>query len=121
MNDFKMKAERVETEVTPSEDDLRRYKLQETLEEILGSKNVYFQPPSNRKLTYPCIIYQLDRVAKISADNIAYIRQKAYQVTWIGKNPDDDTPDKLGALPFAVFVRFFVSDNLNHHVYRVYW
>lgn len=109
------------TTKAPSLDDLKRYEFQTILERILGSKNVYFQPPSNRKLTYPCIIYQLDRIAGRHADNLPYSRRKAYQVTWVGSNPDDDTPDKIGTLPESSFVRFYISDNLNHHVYRVYW
>lgn len=105
----------------PSADDLRRYELQAILEKILGTSSVYFQPPSSRKLAYPCIIYQLDRITARHADNFPYLHRKAYQVTWVGSNPDDDTPDKIGTLPESSFVRFYISDNLNHHVYRVYW
>lgn len=105
----------------PSQDDLRRYALQAVLEEILGSKNVYFQPPSTVKMKYPAILYQLDRIDAVRADNLPYSRHKAYQVTWIGSNPDDDAPDKIGLLPMSSFSRFYVADNLNHHVYRVYW
>ena len=108
-------------EVNPSADDLRRYQLQTKLEEILGSSNVYFQPPSNRKIQYPCIIYQLDRMESRYADDLPYSRHKAYQVTWVGDDPDDDTPDKIGLLPMSSWVRFYTADNLNHHVYRVYW
>lgn len=108
-------------EVKPSADDLRRYQLQEKLEEILGSVNVYFQPPSTVKMKYPCIIYQLDRMEARYADDVPYSRYKAYQVTWVGDDPDDDTPDKIGLLPMSSWVRFYVADNLNHHVYRVYW
>lgn len=108
-------------EVTPSEDDLRRYRLQAALEEILGNNRVYFQPPSNRKLQYPCIVYQLDRIDTRYADSLPYHREKAYQVTWMGENPDDDTPDRIGLLPMSSWIRFYTADNLNHHVYRVYW
>lgn len=32
----------------------RRYELQAVLEGILGSGNVYFQPPENLKMRYDC-------------------------------------------------------------------
>ena len=35
----------------------RRLQLHEELCSVLGSRNVYFQPPETIKLTYPCIIY----------------------------------------------------------------
>lgn len=108
-------------ELVPSADDLRRYELQSTLEKILGSRNVYFQPPSDKKIQYPCIVYQLDLIWAQYADNLAYSRRKRYQVTWIGENPDDDTPDKIGLLPLSKFSRFFTSSGLNHHVYQLYW
>lgn len=104
-----------------SQDDLRRYELQSRLEEILGSKRVYFQAPQNKQIQYPAIIYQLDNVDTRYADDIPYARKKRYQVTWIGKNPDSDVPDKIGELPMSRFSRFYVANNLNHHVYQVYW
>lgn len=110
-----------ETEEQPSPDDLRRYQLQYLLEGILGSKNVYFQPPQSKKIQYPCIVYQLDGVDAKHADNLPYARTKRYQVTWIGPNPDSDTPDKIGALPMARFSGFHTASNLNHHVYQLYW
>lgn len=36
----------------------RRYELQAVLEGILGSGNVYFQPPENLKMRYDCIVYE---------------------------------------------------------------
>ncbi len=109
------------SKATPSEDDLRRYQLQTLLEKILGSRNVYFQPPSGVRMQYPAIVYQLDRMGSRYADNAPYSRFKAYQVTWIGTNPDSDIPDLIGSLPLSSWVRFYVADNLNHHVYRLYW
>lgn len=108
-------------EVNPSADDLRRYQLQKKLEEILGSSNVYFQPPSSVRIKYPAIIYQLDRMDARYADDVPYSRYKAYQVTWVGDDPDDDIPDKIGMLSMCSWVRFYIADNLNHHVYRLYW
>ena len=37
-----------------------RLELQDTLETILESRNVYFNPPESIKMNYPAIIYKLD-------------------------------------------------------------
>lgn len=95
--------------------------LQFLLETLLGSKNVYFQPPEDRKLSYPCIVYQLDYVKPIYADSIPYNNAKRYLVTYIDKSPDQYIPDKIAMLPLSSFNRFYISDNLNHYAYRLYF
>lgn len=95
--------------------------LQALLEEIKGDKNVFFQPPAESKLTYPCIIYQLDGVKPEYADNRPYNIAKRYSVTYISRLPDMYIPDKISMLPTASFSRFYISDNLNHYVYRLYF
>lgn len=95
--------------------------LQALLENLLGSRNVYFQPPSDKKLSYPCIVYQLDYIRSIFADSIPYNNTKRYTVTYIDKSPDQYIPDKIGQLQFCSFSRFYVADNLNHYSYRLYF
>ena len=41
-----------------------RLDLQKIFEDILGSKNVYFQPPESLKMKYPAIRYSLDDIDK---------------------------------------------------------
>lgn len=98
-----------------------RLKLQELLEEIQGSGNVYFQPPANVQLQFPCIVYQRDDLDTKFADNAPYGLKQRYQITAIDRNPDSDTPSKLAALPLCTFNRFFVANNLNHDVYNLYF
>lgn len=97
----------------------RRLELQILLEEILGSRNVYFSPPESVKLKYPCIIYDKEDEIIRHADDIPYKRDDIYEVTVIDRNPDSDIPDKIAELPSCRFVRSFTSDNLSHHVYRL--
>ena len=35
----------------------RRLELHEALCEVLGSRNVYFQPPDNVTMRYPCFVF----------------------------------------------------------------
>ena len=93
-----------------------RLELQAELEALLGSGNVYYQPPENYKLKYPCLVYELQRIASAHADDLAYKRNPQYQITAIYRDPDSDLPDRLLDLRGARLDRIFTSDNLHHAV-----
>jgi hypothetical protein len=99
----------------------RRLELQELLTDILGSSNVYFQPPPSVQMDYPCIVYAREYVQFNHADDIPYRVRKRYLVTVIDRNPDSDIVDKLLALPLCVYDRFYTADNLNHDVYKLFF
>ena len=77
---------------------LSRLKLQETLEQVLGSKNVYFQPPESMRLKYPCIVYGISSGDTIFANNVPYKFDISYQVT----------------------ERQFKTEDMNHDIFRIY-
>lgn len=99
----------------------RRVELQRMLESMLGSRNVYFQPPTGMKLQYPCIVYNLDAANDIHANDKIYRRLYRYSLTYITKNPEDPMRDTIDDLQYCSFNRFFASDNLNHFVYTIYY
>jgi len=99
----------------------QRTELQTLLEQLLGSDNVYFQPPTNVVLKYPCIVYKRDLAQTDFADNSPYRYNKRYQVTVIDPNPDSEIPDKVAALPLCLFIRFYTADNLNHDVFNLFF
>jgi hypothetical protein len=82
---------------------------------------VYFQPPANIVLTYPCIVYKRDFAQTQFAENRPYTRAVRYQVTVMDKNPDSDIPAKVAALPMCLFDRFYTADNLNHDVFNLFF
>ena len=98
-----------------------RIDFQHLLEEILGSPYVYFQPPATVKLEYPAIIYSLDNVDDLDANNFPYVHNKAYQVTVIDKNPDSEIAEKMYDLQYCGFERAYSADNLNHFVFRIFY
>ena len=98
-----------------------RVELQTILEEVLGSENVYFQPPSNVKMQFPCIVYALDNAKTEFAGNKPYRLTKRYQVTSIDRDPDSSVPDGIAQLPLSNLNRIFTADNLHHHVYNLYF
>jgi hypothetical protein len=99
-----------------------RLELQALLEELLGSENVYFQPPENVKLQYPCIVYKRGFIERTEyANDKPYQQRIRYALTIIDKNPDSEIPSKIAALPMCIFERHFTSDNLNHDIYNLYY
>jgi hypothetical protein len=98
-----------------------RLDLQTILEGLLGSPNVYFQPPASLVMQYPCIVYQRDNANTEFADNDPYRFVQRYQVTVIDRNPDNSTIGKVAALPMCLFNRYFAANNLNHDVFVLYF
>lgn len=98
-----------------------RLDLHEILCNILGSRNVYFQPPESIKLKYDCIIYSRKNINNMFADNSVYRQHDLYEVIIICEDPDSDIPRKLSLLPMCSFDRHYTSDNLNHDVFTLYY
>ena len=102
----------------------RRVTLQEKLEAILGSKNVYFQPPKNTMLQYPAIIYNRSPMYRLRADDQTYLLVGHYSVTFISPDVEEcmEMMTKLlDGFQHISVERSFVSDNLNHDVYNLYF
>lgn len=99
----------------------RRVEMQRMLEALLGTRNVYFQPPTGMKLQYPCIVYNLSDANDIHAEDKIYRRLYRYSLTYITKNPEDPMRDLIDDLQYCQFDRFFTADNLNHFVYTIYY
>ena len=98
-----------------------RLDLQALLEDLLGSRNVYYQPPESVKMNYPAIVYALEDIENTFADDGVYLSLKKYLLTVIDKNPDNVFVDKVAALPTCRFERHYTSDNLNHYVFIIYF
>ena len=102
--------------MTPTE---RRYELNSLLKDICS--NVYFQPPENLKLNFPCIVYSLEGKDVRFADDGKYTKTRKYTVTVVDKNPDSDICENLEELSFCRFDRRYSSDNIYHTVYSLYY
>lgn len=99
----------------------RRLLLHEVLCEVLGSRNVYFQPPESVKMNYPAIVYGRNGTKNVYANNGVYISQMGYSVTVIDKDPDSAIVGKVASLPTSKFNRHYKKDNLNHDVYTIFF
>jgi len=96
-----------------------RLQLHEILTGI--TEHVYFQPPENIQMQYPCIIYSRNASSVDHANNDLYRHAKRYQVTVIDRDPDTPLTDMVEALEFCSFQRFFAADDLNHYVFYLFF
>lgn len=98
-----------------------RLEFHSLLTEVLGSENVYFQPPSTFQMRYPCIVYELSGKNVRYADNGNYLVMNQYTLTVIDRNPDTLIPDKIQELNRCRLNRVFTASNLNHYVFEIYY
>ena len=98
-----------------------RLDLQSLLEELLGSRNVYYQPPESIKMQYDAIRYSKKNIRSTYANNIKYSMKDCYELIVIAKKPDNPVIKRLLALPYCSYDRHYVADNLNHDVCTIYY
>ena len=94
-----------------------RRELHELLVGILGSRNVYFQPPESLKIQYPCIVYERTNIRDTVASNDVYVQHYTYQITVIDRDPDSDIPQQLSKKISCRFIRHYASNGLNHDIF----
>ena len=96
-----------------------RLQLQTLLETI--SPNVYYSPPETLKIKYPAIIYKRETIDSKHADDLKYLSNNRYKVTYITKDVDSPTINAFMNLPLCGFDNEYVSDNLEHYVFTLYF
>lgn len=97
----------------------RRLELHGILESICG--NCYFDPPTNKKLRYPCIIYNRVNNVTYYGDNNPYMMTTRYQITVVDEDPDSEIVPEIEKLKMCTFDRTYTSDNLHHDVFTIYY
>lgn len=98
-----------------------RITLHNKLKAILGSDQVYFQPPETVKMEYPAIIYKEDIFRSDYADNTSYLIHTGYTITLITKKHQEDTILKILKLPKCMHDRQYISDNLYHNAFTMFY
>lgn len=98
-----------------------RLDLQAKFEEILGSRNVYFQPPASVLMLYPAIRYKLKDFRTKSANNsTTYTMSTGYECVLIMKEPDTEYLQQIFKIPYCKFGRYYRADNLHHYTFTIY-
>lgn len=99
----------------------KRLELQNLLVGLIGSRNVYFQPPETLKMNYPAIVFKLDNIDNDHADDSVYRQSFYYRLTVIDKDPESKIMMKVSKLPGIRWVSSYVSNNLYHYVFTLYY
>lgn len=98
----------------------RRLELDSRLRRILGSNNLYFEPPASKRMEYPCIRYTRERIDTNYANNKVYLGKQRYNVMLIYYDVDSDLIDKVlrndEDLVFS-HERHYVADGLHHDIF----
>ena len=98
-----------------------RIELHSLLQELLGSSNVYYQPPESIKMQYDAIRYSKKNIMTRHANDGKYMMRDCYELIVISRLPDRPVIKKLLALPYCSYDRHYVADNLNHDVLTIYY
>lgn len=98
-----------------------RLDLQAKLEEFLGSRNVYFQPPESLKMEYDAIKYDFKKTFTKRANDSVYLSMNCYELILITRKPAFDKIEELMKWPYCSFDRPYKSDNLYHYAFTLYY
>lgn len=107
--------------MAPQNLERQSQELQATFEELLESRNVYYNPPASVKMKYDAIVFSRSNIDNVFANNYVYRQLHAYQVITITYDPDAPIIDKISKLPRCTWNRSYVNDNLHHNVFTIYY
>ena len=101
-----------------------RLALDTFLRTSLPGVTLYYDPPENTYMNYPCLVYSLNAIPTdvTYADNIRYLTVAGldeYSVTYITNDPDDDNIWDLVRVCGAEFRRSACIDGLWHYYYYI--
>ena len=89
---------------------------------IQFSANVYFQPPSDIRLKYPCIVYNKVTLAVEHANNKIYKNMQEYLITVMSTDPDYDVAEQITLhFPYASLGNVSVIEGLNQTTVTLYY
>lgn len=97
----------------------KRLDLDAKFEELLGSNEVYFQPPASVKMQYPAIVYRRYNINNEHADDEVYAQSLEYEVIVIDRDPDSEIVMKVSRLPRCRHERHYTADGLNHDAFKL--
>jgi hypothetical protein len=99
-----------------------RLALHEELCTLLGSRYVYYQPGTNTKMKYPCIVYRRGDIEPRYANDMTYVCRERYTLTVVSGDPDNEIADKLlSHFRLITYTNRYLSDNLYHDTLELYY
>lgn len=99
-----------------------RLNLHEEFCTLLGTRNVYFDPPESVRMSYDAIRYKLAGKDLKHANDGVYQITNQYDGVVISEDPDCEVPDiVLRHFKMCSFGRPYVADNLHHFPFTLYY
>lgn len=84
--------------------------------------NVYFQPPSDIKMNYPCIVYSKNGSRTFYGNDKRYFKKQQYQIMLIERNPDSPLADEIEKhFDNCSIGQYYTVDNLNHTTLTLFY
>lgn len=84
--------------------------------------NVYFQPPSDVQMVYPCVAYSKIEKINVFADDVRYLSKQGYQLMLIERVPDSGIADNIeGGFEYCTISQYYTVNNLNHTILTLYY
>lgn len=93
-----------------------RLTLSRALHDILGTDNVYYNPPESQKMNFPCIVYSRTYINDIKADNIKYLDYTTYKIIVVSTKPDHPAIKEILKLPMTKFSTQYIKNGYYHDV-----
>ena len=98
----------------------RRVELNSLFKKIVP--NVYFQPPENIKMKYPCIRYEFSNLDILHADNEKWLSTGVnYKVILITASPNPKAFDDIMLFKNCSFDRAIFSNGLYNYHFNLYF
>lgn len=93
------------------------------LAELVNTGKVYFQPPANVHLEYPCFVLHRNEAYQPKADDFNYLYRPSYKVSYINRDePDPDVIQQvLERFPHCHYTGHTVVDNLHHDYFTIFY
>lgn len=98
-----------------------RLSLQTFLENLIKSRNVYFDPPSSLNMNYDAIRYSRKSMDALHANDSRYKSLTCYELTVISRNAESPIIELLLQVPYCSYDRHYKADNLHHDVFTLYY
>lgn len=98
-----------------------RLTLQTKLEETFPGVPVYYQPPGNKVLSRPCIVYEPKSTQPSHANNTAFTIGIRYQVTILSNVPGFFDKTKMHEISGITIIstNFYTVEDIVHDVFIV--
>ena len=98
----------------------RRVELNSLFKKIVP--NVYFQPPENIKMKYPCIRYEFSNLDILHADNEKWLSTGVkYKVILITASPNPKAFNDIMSFKYCSFDRAIFSNGLYNYHFNLYY